>query len=59
MTSASVTGVVRDTSDAVVPGATVDITNQATNQSAQAVTDARGRFRLLYCRSAPIGSPCS
>jgi hypothetical protein len=50
--SATVTGTVRDTSDAVVPGASVEIRNQATNQRWPAVTDARGRFRLLYL---PVG----
>ena len=53
VTAASVTGTVRDTSDAVVPGATVEIRNDETNQASQAVTDARGRFRLLYL---PVGS---
>jgi hypothetical protein len=52
VSSASVTGTVRDTSEAVVPGATVDIRNHATNQLSQAVTDARGRFRILYL---PVG----
>ena len=52
VSSASVTGTVKDTSDAVVPGATVEIKNHATNQTWQAVTDARGRFRLLYL---PVG----
>ncbi len=46
--SASVTGTVRDSSDALVPGATVEIRNHATNQTWQTVTDARGQFRLSY-----------
>jgi hypothetical protein len=50
--SAGVSGTVRDTSDAVVPGATVEIRNHATNQVWQTVTDARGRFRLPYL---PVG----
>ena len=50
--TATVTGLVRDTTEAVVPGATVEIRNHATNQLWQAVTDARGRFRLLYL---PVG----
>ena len=41
VTSASVTGIVRDSSGLVVPGVTVDIRNHATNQVSQAVTDAR------------------
>jgi len=52
VTSASVTGSVRDTSEAVVPGATVDIRNHETNQVTSTVTDSRGRFRLLYL---PVG----
>ncbi|MGB7218105.1 MAG: carboxypeptidase regulatory-like domain-containing protein [Vicinamibacterales bacterium] len=52
MSSASVTGTVRDASDAVVPGATVQIKNDDTNQTSQAVSDERGRFRLLYL---PVG----
>jgi Carboxypeptidase regulatory-like domain len=50
--SATVTGTVRDASEAVVPGATVEIRNHATNQVWQTVSDARGRFRLLYL---PVG----
>src|SRR5581483_10130597 len=50
--TASVTGVVRDVSNAVVSGAAVEITNRFTNQLWQTSTDARGRFRLLYL---PVG----
>src|SRR4051812_48112866 len=46
--AASVTGSVRDTSEAVVPGATVDIRNHDTGQVQQVVTDAQGRFRFPY-----------
>ena len=52
LTSASVTGTVHDASGAVIPGATVDIVNLRTNQAQQAVTDPRGRFRLVYL---PVG----
>src|SRR5262245_20629967 len=52
VTSASVTGTVRDASEAVVPGATVDIRNHDTNQVTSTVTDGRGRFRLQYL---PLG----
>jgi hypothetical protein len=51
-TSATVTGSVRDSSGLVVPGATVEIRNHATNQVSQAITDAGGRFRILYL---PVG----
>ncbi|OFW29463.1 MAG: hypothetical protein A3G76_07420 [Acidobacteria bacterium RIFCSPLOWO2_12_FULL_65_11] len=50
--SASVTGTVRDVSDAVVPDAAVQIRNDDTNQTWQVVSDERGRFRLLYL---PVG----
>ena len=50
--SASVTGVVRDSSGLVVPGVTVDIRNHATNQVSQTFTDPDGRFRILYL---PVG----
>ncbi len=52
ITSASVTGVVRDSSEAVVPGASVSIRNHDTNQVWSTVSDERGRFRLLYL---PVG----
>src|SRR6266480_1405618 len=50
--TATVTGIARDATEAVVPGATVEIRNHATNQMWQTVTDVRGRFRLLYL---PVG----
>src|SRR5512140_157101 len=50
--SATVSGIVRDSSGLVVPGTTVEIRNHATNQVFQAVTDAAGRFRILYL---PVG----
>ena len=52
VSSASVTGTVRDASDAVVPGATVQIRSSDTNRMWQTVADDRGRFRLLYL---PVG----
>ena len=53
LTSASVTGTVRDASASVVSGARVEIRNRDTNQIQKAVTDQKGRFRLLYL---PVGS---
>lgn len=50
--AAIVSGVVRDTSDAVVPGASVEIRSETTNRSWQTITDSRGRFSLLYL---PVG----
>ena len=51
-TSATVTGIVRDTMNLPMPGVTIEIRNHATNQVSQAVTDAAGRFRILYL---PVG----
>src|SRR3954469_3466597 len=51
-TSATVTGTVRDETGGVLPGVTVDIRNHNTNQVSEAVTDERGRFRILYL---PVG----
>ena len=51
-TSATVTGIVHDSSGLVVPGTTIEIRNHATNQVSQAITDAGGRFRILYL---PVG----
>ena len=53
VTSANVTGVVRDSTEAVVPGATVTIRNHDTNKVTETITDERGRFRLLYL---PVGT---
>jgi hypothetical protein len=50
--SASVSGAVRDSSGSLVPGATVEIRNHATNQVSATVTDAAGRYRILYL---PVG----
>jgi outer membrane receptor protein involved in Fe transport len=44
---ASVSGTVRDTSDAVVPGATVTARNVATNVPSTSVTDAQGTYQIL------------
>jgi hypothetical protein len=52
VSSASVTGAVRDASEAIVPGATVQMRSSDTNRTWQAVTDDRGRFRLL---NLPVG----
>src|SRR4029079_8909985 len=50
--TASVTGTVRDSSGALVPGATVDIRRHDTSQVWEAASDDHGRFRLLY---VPVG----
>jgi hypothetical protein len=46
MTRGSIAGTVRDTSGAVVPGATVTVTNVATNAAQTVVTDAEGFYRV-------------
>jgi carboxypeptidase family protein len=50
--AASVTGTVRDSSEALVPGATIELRNHDTGQLQQTVSDARGRFRFPY---VPVG----
>jgi hypothetical protein len=52
VSSATVTGTVRDASEAVVPGANVQLINEAMNHSWEATTDVRGRFAILY---VPLG----
>src|SRR5689334_16416483 len=45
-TSASISGVVRDASQAVVAGATVTATNTETSLSRTATSDSQGRYRV-------------
>jgi hypothetical protein len=47
MTRGGINGTVRDASGGVVPGATVTVTNVATNQPRDAVTDAQGFYRVV------------
>src|SRR6185369_8359755 len=51
--SASVSGTVRDSSDAVVPSADVRLRNVETNQLFQRAADDLGRYRFL---SVPVGT---
>ena len=51
--SASVSGTVRDSSDAVVPSAVVRLRNIETNQLFERVADGLGRYRFL---SVPVGT---
>jgi hypothetical protein len=48
--SATLTGIVMDSSGSVVPGAAVKAVNQATNIEASAVSDAEGRFTFSDLR---------
>src|SRR5437773_10575631 len=50
---ASVSGRVTDPQGAVVPGAHVTARQTETNVSADAVTDAEGRFRFPYLKVGP------
>src|SRR5438270_11772655 len=43
----SVTGTVTDPSGAIVPGAQVTVTNEATGLKRQTTTDAAGNYRVL------------
>ena len=47
-----VTGVVRDPSGAVVPGATVSLTNDLTGDSRETVANAQGRYSFLGLKPA-------
>jgi hypothetical protein len=47
VTTATIYGLVRDSTGAVLPGATITATNQGTNLSRDAVTDERGEFAVL------------
>ena len=49
----SILGTVTDSSGAVIAGATVVVTNESTNLTAQAITDGQGQYRIL---AIPIGS---
>ena len=46
-------GKITDPKGAAIPGATVTVTNQATNQEFTAVTDAQGRYKV---EGLPAGS---
>jgi hypothetical protein len=47
---ATIRGQVADTSDAALPGATVTVTNQDTNEVATAVTNAEGAYTIPFLR---------
>ena len=50
--SSAITGTVTDTSGAVVPNATVTVTEQATNTTTTAQSDSQGAYTVPYL---PIG----
>ena len=51
--TATVYGVIRDSSGAVLPGASVTATNRGTNLSREAVSDERGEFALVAIPAGP------
>jgi outer membrane receptor protein involved in Fe transport len=53
VTTATLLGAVRDTSGAVIPGATVIATHQGTGVTREAVTDERGEFVLTALATGP------
>jgi hypothetical protein len=53
VTTATLVGLVRDTSGAVVPGASVIATHQGTGVPREAITDARGEFVISAMPSGP------
>jgi hypothetical protein len=53
VTTATVYGVVQDTSGAILPGVSVTVTHQGTNLTREAVTDSRGEFALPALPAGP------
>jgi Carboxypeptidase regulatory-like domain/TonB dependent receptor-like, beta-barrel len=53
LTRGAVSGTVRDATGALVPGATVTVTNTDTNQAKTAVTDAQGFYRVAALEPGP------
>src|SRR4026208_887928 len=53
VTTATLYGVVQDTSRAVLPGVSVTVTHQGTNLTRETVTDARGEFALPALPAGP------
>src|SRR5258708_3414482 len=53
MARGAIPGTVRDATGALVPGATVTVTNTGTNQAKTAVTDAKGFYRVAGLEPGP------
>ena len=51
---ATVRGLVKDASDETVIGATIQVTNESTGYTANAVTDANGEYMV---KQLPLGGP--
>ena len=55
MNTGEVAGLVRDSSGAALPGATVTATHAASGLVVERVTDAEGRFFLAALQARPVG----
>ena len=53
MTRGAISGTVRDASGALVPGASITVTNLDTNQSRGATSDAKGFYRVPALEPGP------
>src|SRR5881392_2682158 len=53
VTTATLYGVVQDTSGAILPGVSVTVTHQGTNLTREAVADERGEFALPALPAGP------
>jgi carboxypeptidase family protein len=53
-TRATITGTVKDTQNAVIPGVTVTVLNTATNVSTEAVTNQAGVFNVQQLQPGPV-----
>src|SRR6266850_2452845 len=53
VTTATLYGIVRDSSGAVLPGASVSATNEGTNLSREIITDERGEFAMPALPTGP------
>src|SRR5439155_9306803 len=53
VTTATLYGVVQDTSGAILPGVSVTVTHQGTNLTRETVTDGRGEFALPALPAGP------
>jgi hypothetical protein len=55
VTTATLYGVVHDTSGAILPGVNVVVTHEGTNLTRDTITDERGEFALLALPAGPYG----
>ena len=54
VTTATLYGVVQDSSGAILPGVSVVVTHQGTNLTRETVSDARGEFALPALPAGPV-----